>query len=114
MIKWGIRNLKHSIEQDPGSKITWENPILELHYPLEWDWKSPHDGDRLYGRQVIGKLTRKNTLDQRTAAKTIARMMARRFNTMALGHFTNGAWFEKRKNSYLPIYHPIWMRPSSE
>lgn len=106
LIKWGIRNLKHSIEEDPGAKITWDNPLVELHYPVEWDWKSPRDGDKLYGRQVLGKLTRENTSDRKAAANTLARMMACRFNTMALGNCTNGAWFEKRKSAYLPYLPP--------
>ena len=101
-IKWGIRNLKHCIEQEPGSRITWDNPLVELHYPVEWDWKSPRDGDKVYGKKVLGKLTKENTSDAKTAAKTVAEMMARRFNTLALGDFTNGAWFEKRDNTYIP------------
>ena len=101
LIKWGIRNLEHSIEQEPGSQITWDNPLVELHYPVEWDWNAPRDGDKIYGRQVLGKLTKENTSNRKTAAKTLAGMTACRFNTMALEHFTNGAWFEKRENTYV-------------
>lgn len=102
LVKWGIRNLKHSIEQKPASKITWRNPLVELHYPLEWDWKSPRDGDNVYGKYILGKLTKENTSDPQKAAKTFATMMTCRFNTMALEHFTNGAWFEKRNNQCVP------------
>jgi hypothetical protein len=102
LIKWGIRNLKHSIEEEPGSQITWDNPLVELHYLVEWDWNAPRDGDKIYGRQVLGKLTKENTSNRKVAAKTLAGMMACRFNTMALEHFTNGAWFEKRENTYVP------------
>lgn len=102
LIKWGIRNLRHCIEQAPSGEITWGNPLVELHYPVEWDWESPHDGGIVYGKQVLGKFTEENTSDTQTAGRTFAKMMACRFNTMALGDLTNGAWFEKRQGAYIP------------
>jgi Holliday junction resolvase-like predicted endonuclease len=73
-----------------------------LHYPVQWDWESPHDGDIVYGKQVLGKFTEENTSDTQMSARTLAKMMACRFNTMALGDLTNGAWFEKRQGAYIP------------
>jgi hypothetical protein len=106
LIKWAIRNLKRSIEEEPNGDVTWGNPLVEFHYPVDWDWKSPHDGDMVYGKQHLGKFTKENTSDPRTAAGTLAQMMACRFNTMALGDLTNGAWFEKRDNAYIPYLPP--------
>ena len=28
------------IEQQRNGKITWNNPLLELHYPVKWDWNA--------------------------------------------------------------------------
>jgi hypothetical protein len=106
LIKWGIRNLKHFIEEKRDSKITWKSPFVELHYPVELDWKSPRDGDILHGKQILGKFTKEDTGDVKALTKTLAGMMAARFNVMALGHFTNGTWFEKRANAYIP-YLPV-------
>jgi len=106
LIKWGLRNLKHFIEEKRDSKITWDSPLVELHYPVEWDWNSPHEGDQLHGKQILGKFSKKDTTDAKALTKTLAGMMAARFNVMALGHFTNGTWFEKRENAYIP-YLPV-------
>lgn len=33
-----VENLHGYMEGDPDGGSTWENPFVELHYPVEWDW----------------------------------------------------------------------------
>jgi hypothetical protein len=106
LIKWKLKSLKHYIEDTRASEITWENPFVESRYPVEWNWKSRRHGDIIYGGHIFGKITKRNTADKRTAKKTLAKIMACHFNTMALGGFTKGAWFEKQGNYYTP-YLPV-------
>jgi Restriction endonuclease len=106
LIKWGIRSLRHSIEEGPNSKITWTNPLVELHYSVEWDWKAAHDGAVVYGSQRMGMVTPQNTSNVKAAAKTVGSMVARRLTVAALEDFTHGAWFEKRENIYVPYLAP--------
>ncbi|MGP8200052.1 MAG: hypothetical protein ACLQU4_11185, partial [Limisphaerales bacterium] len=102
LIKWGLLNLRRCIEQKRNSKITWDNPFLELHYPVKWDWKSRREGDKVQGKEILGKFTRQNTSDIAKGTKTLSQMMTYRIYTMALGLFTNHARFEKRGKAYVP------------
>jgi hypothetical protein len=40
LIKWSLKSLKYFIEDVRGHKITWESPLVELHYPIDWKWKA--------------------------------------------------------------------------
>jgi hypothetical protein len=102
LIKWGLRNLRHSIERKRNTKISWDEPFLKLHYPVKWDWKSKIQGDEVRRKQILGRFTRANTSDIQKAGKTLSQVMTTWLYTMALGLFTNDAWFEKRENTYIP------------
>lgn len=95
--------MKHYVEECRDTEITWESPFVELHYPIEWDWNAPRDGDVVYSKLVSGKITKRNTGNTKAAQKTLAEIMVRHLNTMALQDFTNHAWLEKRKNYGTPI-----------
>jgi hypothetical protein len=106
LIKWGLKSLKHYIEDVHDNEITWDKPFVELKYPVEWDWKLRRQGDITYGGHSFGKITKRNTADKIKATKTLAKIMASHFNTLALQGLTNGAWFEKQGNSHTP-YLPV-------
>src|ERR1019366_8928794 len=103
LIKWGLKSLKHYIEDVHDNEITWDKPFVELKYPVEWDWKLRRQGDITYGGHSFGKITKRNTADKITATKTLAKIMASHFNTLALQGLTNGVWFEKQGNSHIPV-----------
>jgi hypothetical protein len=106
LIKWGLKNLKHNIEEVRGSRITWHNPFLELHYPVEWNWDSrpiSTNPDVVHSGLALGTLTKQNIANKRAAVKTLTQMMVRRLNTLALDNLTNGAWFEVKNNYCVPI-----------
>jgi hypothetical protein len=106
IIKWGLKSLKYYIEEDRDTQISWDNSFVELHYPVQWNWESPRiadSSDIVHSGLFLGEITKQNTSDKETAVKTLAGIMVRRLNTLALGDFTNGAWFEIHKNYYTPI-----------
>jgi hypothetical protein len=104
LISWGLKNLKYDIEEKHA--VTWNNPFLELHYNVDWNWDSPRvcEGlDHVYSGMTLGNFTKQNTIDQDTTKKTISEIMVRRLNTLALEDVTNGIWFEVKDNHYDPI-----------
>jgi hypothetical protein len=106
IIKWGLKSLKYYIEEDRDTQISWDNSFVELHYPVQWNWESPRiadSSDIVHSGLFLGEITKQNTSDKETAVKTLAGIMVRRLNTLALGDFTNGASFEIHKNYYTPI-----------
>jgi hypothetical protein len=106
LIKWGLKSLKYYIEEAKDTKITWDNPFVELPYPVEWNWETPRISesvDHVHSGMVFGNITKENTSDKDTTAKTLAKIMVSRLNTLALEDFTNGAWYEIQNNYYTPI-----------
>jgi hypothetical protein len=106
MIQWSLRSLKHYIEDCHDTAISWESPFVELHYPVDWNWESPRiaeSADHVHSGITFGNITKQNTSDKEIAVKTLAEIMVRRLNTLALESFTNGAWFEIQNNYYTPV-----------
>ncbi len=104
LIKWSLRSLKHYIEDVQDPKITWESPFVELHYPMDWNWKGRGTGDIAPGGHVYGTFNARNTATKKLAAKTISQIMTRHLNAMTLADATNWAWFEKLNNHYTPVF----------
>ncbi|MDE3066805.1 MAG: hypothetical protein KGJ60_04550, partial [Verrucomicrobiota bacterium] len=104
LIKWSLKSLKHYIEDAHDSEITWESPLVELHYPIDWNWKGRGAGDMAPGGHVFGKFTLQNTATKKKAVKTLSQTMARQFNAMTLADLTNWAWFEIEDNRYTPVF----------
>jgi len=102
LIKWGLKSLKYYIEDVRDPKITWESPLVELHYPINWNWKKRGSGDMAPGGHIYGQFTPQNTATKKLAAKTLGQTMARQFNAMTLADATNWAWYEKLNNHYTP------------
>ena len=97
LIGRGLLGLKQHIEDPSKAGITWENPFVELLYPVDWDWNTPRDGNIVNNKIVSGKFTKQNTADAETTQKTIGEIMVRHLNTLALQNFTNHVWLEKRQ-----------------
>ena len=97
LIGRGLLGLKQHIEDPNKTGITWDNPFVELHYPVEWDWNAPQAEGIISARPITGKFTPQNTADAETTRKTIGEIMVRHLNTLALQGFTNHVWLEKHK-----------------
>lgn len=104
LIKWSLRSLKHYIEDVRDSEITWASPLVELHFPIEWNWEVKLTGNLARGGHIFGKFTNKNTATKKLALKTLSETMARQFNALTLAELTNWASFERRNNYFTPVF----------
>ena len=95
--------MKRCIEDRHDNDVTWDSPFVELHYPVEWNWKAPESRDAFSITRVSGKITTRNTASEKVAQKTLTEIMVRHLNSMALLDLTNHAWWEKRNNYYTPF-----------
>jgi len=102
LIKWSLKSLKHYIEDVRDSEISWESPLVELHYPIDWNWKGRGTGDAVPGGHIFGNITPRNTATKKLAVKTLSQTMTRQFNAMTLAGVTNWAWYEIVNNYYTP------------
>jgi hypothetical protein len=103
MIRWGLRSLKHYIEERRDKEITWESPFVELRYAVDWDWKAPRGGDVIRSKLVSGKITKRNTSTAEAARRTLTKIMVRHLTTLALQGFTSGVWYEVYRNYFTPF-----------
>ena len=103
LIKWSLKSLKHYIEQSRESQITWDNPLVELHYPVEWDWTASTDADVFRCGIIYGKVSTKNTAGRKRTLQTLTEIMVQQLNVQALDGCTNGVWYEKKNDYYRPI-----------
>lgn len=103
LIKWSLKSLRHCLEDPCEPKITWNNPFVELHYPIGWNWR-PNYSDKACppGGHIFGKIASRNTATKKLAVKTLSQIMARHINAVTLANATNWVWYQKNRNYYLP------------
>src|SRR5713101_688069 len=102
LIKWSVKCLKHYLEDARDKEITWEQPFVELHYSVEWDWKASRTRGDEHGRILYGNVTDTNVAEKMIAVETLSRIMARAMNARALGDLTNWVRLAKRGDYYTP------------
>jgi hypothetical protein len=96
-IKRSLFGLRQQIADHNNNSVTWDSPLTEFQYPVEWDWNTK---DVKAVKLVTGKFTDQNTRDTETAQKTLAEIMVGHLNVLALQNFTNHVWLEKRGDAY--------------
>jgi len=102
LIKWSLESLQHYIEDAGDKEITWEQPFVQLRYPVEWDWAASRARGEEHGRILYGNITETDVSEKTIAIETLSRIMVRTMNAHALGHLTNWVRFAKRENRYTP------------
>jgi hypothetical protein len=102
LIKWSVKCLKHYIEDARDKEITWEQPFVELRYPVEWDWKTSRTRGDEHGSILYGNVTDTNVAEKTIAVETLSRIMARAMNARALGDLTNWVRLAKRGHYHTP------------
>ncbi|CAN5642179.1 hypothetical protein BH09VER1_BH09VER1_16090 [soil metagenome] len=101
VMQWGLTELKRCLDGNKAAGVTWENPIVELHFPVPCSWET------IDGREALtlqaGKITAENVRDEKTASKTLAQLLIRQVEIMALQTMTNFAMFEKTGENHVPV-----------
>ncbi len=104
LIQWGLKSLRHHVEDPRERQVTWGNPFAELHYEVGWKWESRNGRDVAPGGHIFGEITPKDVANEAKANTALARIMVEQLNAMTLADATNWAWYEKRKNYYTPVF----------
>jgi hypothetical protein len=98
-----LRSLRGYLEKSDESPITWENPYVELHYPIECNWADHSIAEAPHFHLQTGTLNSRDTVDQKTAAAAMSRLLVRHFEIAALQDWTNHSAFEKRGEQYQAV-----------
>jgi len=97
-----VRNSLYSLRQyiknpDPlFPDISWENPWVELQYPVEWNWRH----EERQGGALFGQFTEEELKDKDTITKKLVEMFFKQKELFVLGLLTDQAALGKRGNKY--------------
>lgn len=98
LITHGLRSLQHCLENRRDKEVTWDNPIVEFHYPVAWGWRAWRAERRASIRMVFGELTPQSTRTRRQAVRALARIAWQTRNVFVLGELTKHAGWHKHRN----------------
>jgi hypothetical protein len=90
LLESGFQNLRQAIKS-PHSEASWEQTIIEYHYPVNWDWSR-----KITDRTSVhyGKISGCDSKGE--AAKNISRIIVETIIQTTLQDITNGvAWWKK-------------------
>ena len=112
LIKSALVNLRHGIEGGRNPALSWDNPCMVRHHPVEWDWQ-PRDATGVpRGGYLFGNFTAQNTVDMPTARQTVGDMLRCCQNAEVLANATNWSWYEQRGNRTRHACPPSSASPS--
>lgn len=99
--EWCLRQLKAFLEDGGENDISWENPFVEMHFPVQCSWHEENGHSRFSLNS--GTITTENTADQESALKTLSEIMVRQIEITTLQDLTNRVAFEKNGDQFFPM-----------
>ena len=99
ILDWALHSLRRCIESPTESGISWESPYVELHFPVERTWEEGALGDPSFSL-MAGRLSKESMADDESANQSMAKLLVRYLEIMALQDFTNGRALEKHGDDF--------------
>lgn len=111
IITGSVENLRHYVEDVGGEEaVSWAEPFVELHYPVEWDWES-------MGPVLFHPPTDSDFETEETAVRKVAEDHSRLLELEVLKRLTKGAAVHVKDGVELPLVAPevqAWVDGLSE
>lgn len=89
MTRRSIEGLRQFIE-DPADDVTWNTPVVELQYPVEWDWSA--------GAPAVPRFRPEDLKDGSTLLRATIRIFLTRKYQCGSEFLTKGAALKKKGN----------------
>lgn len=99
-----LRNLKRLLDDPAQSSISWAHPFVEMHFPVDCDWKTTEAGVSF--SLHAGALTKENLKDEDTAVTTLTEIMIRQLEIVTMQHATGNSAYGYENGSYRPMLSP--------
>ncbi len=103
LIHRGLSRLRHHLEDDPVGGGTWDEPFLELHHPVPWDWDPTYPGGLTGPADPFLQLTEADFGTRADRVRTLGDLMTSRLYLRAMAKVTGGAWYEQRGEVLVPV-----------
>lgn len=104
LIGGGLRSLRHCIENIKDKAVTWNTPIAEFHYPVEWNWEAWQAGDQAAILQMYGRLDAEALRSRRKAVHALSRIALQTRNVFVLNTLTKHVAWQRRRKRWTPIF----------
>ncbi|MEX2577542.1 MAG: hypothetical protein WD342_00680 [Verrucomicrobiales bacterium] len=101
-LSWSLQSLRHLIESDSEEEITWANPFVELHFPVDCDWQS-EDSETPPFTVTFGSLSAEDMETKEAVVKALTRIAVKQHEILGLQEMVNGTAFEKRGDNHIPV-----------
>jgi len=101
IMEWCLQQLRAILEAGKDSNITWENPFVEVHFPVDCTWQETN-GEQTFSLNS-GNITSENTANKDIAVKTLSEIMVRQIEITTLQSLTNHVALEKRGDDFVPV-----------
>jgi hypothetical protein len=98
-----LRSLRGYLERDGENEVTWENPHVELRFPLDCVWAEHSTPESPHFHLKTGDLTLEDAADLGMASAAMSRLLVRHLEIAALQDWTNYSAFEKRGDRYRAV-----------
>lgn len=102
LLQLALNSLRGYIERENEPEISWENPYVEIQFPVEVQCKSENDDEGPSFTVTTGHLKAKDVVDEDTATKALSRLMVRHLEIETLQELTQGAALIKDGDGFLP------------
>jgi hypothetical protein len=102
LLQLALNSLRGYIEREDEPEISWENPYVEIQFPVEVQCKSGNEDEGPSFTVTTGHLKAKDVVDENAATKALSRLMVRHLEIEALQELTQGAALIKDGDGFLP------------
>ena len=102
LLQLALSSLRGYIEREQEPEITWENPYVEIQFPVEIQCSSADQDEGPLFTVTTGHLTSADVVDDNAATRALSRLMVRHLEIEALQELTQGVALIKDGDGFLP------------
>jgi hypothetical protein len=102
LLQLALSSLRGYIEREQEPEITWENPYVEIQFPVQIQCSSADQDEGPLFTVTTGRLTSADVVDDIAATKALSRLMVRHLEIETLQELTQGAALIKDGDGFLP------------
>ena len=103
LLKTALQSLRQYIDRDDEAAINWENPFVELQFPIELQCPPSEDSSGSIFTVRTGLLSAEGVVNHDLAASAMSRLAVKHLEILTLQDLTNGAALIKDGDDFRPV-----------
>lgn len=103
VLSWSLDSLRHYIELESENSISWEDPFVELQFPVECKWDPSINSETPSFTLTCGHITENDVKDKETAIKALTKLVIRYLEVVTFQRLTNHSALAKKGDEHFAI-----------